>query len=238
MSKKGLIVSAQIANGGNSKSFWCNHIAWYFSQLGYSVLLIDADSIKNASTQRWYDARKAAGLPIKFDFDQNPYFQEIVENRHKYDLTIVDFGGSTQNIGDQHLLQEQGQLTIIPVISGFGGEEVAKELAAELKEGGISHRVLVSHFYNNKDHIELHEYFKGQGNPVFDVIPKLRSRATDATKIGEAVPEHLLSQNKLAKILRKTLDVAGFAETKVMQREQSGYEVLQILAQIKKELEL
>ncbi|XGV94296.1 MAG: AAA family ATPase (plasmid) [Leptolyngbya sp. BL-A-14] len=93
--------------GGSGKSTGAVHAVDWFTQKGYSTLLVDADGQQSSSS--WL---KALGLPYKVISDPEELFDELPRLGHHYDIVIVDGPGNASEVTKAVLIRSN--LVLIP----------------------------------------------------------------------------------------------------------------------------
>ena len=93
--------------GGAGKSTGAVHAADWFTQKGYSALLVDADGQQSSSG--WL---KELGLPCKVLNDPEALFDELPKLSGQYDVVIVDGPGNASEVTKAVLIRSN--LVLIP----------------------------------------------------------------------------------------------------------------------------
>ena len=232
------ILSTQVIKGGQGKTFYAYHLAWFFGNMfpNLRVLLIDADNSENGSAGRWVNARKEAGLSIPFAFKKTSAIKSILKNADQFDIIIFDFGGSSHNMADQVLVQKAADLVIIPMMVGMASDAQVIELRETLVKRGVNHKIIVSNIFQTHDASETKREFEELGYSVINTLPRIRGSAARAYKQGKTVPE--LISNKRATDLINMFFGGKYKKAEIKDNEQSTAEVLAVLKEIKEDLEL
>ncbi|MBW4473887.1 MAG: ParA family protein [Stenomitos rutilans HA7619-LM2] len=93
--------------GGAGKSTGAVHAADWFTQKGYSTLLVDADGQQSSSN--WL---KELGLPCKVISDPEELFDELPKLSDHYDIVIIDGPGNASEVTKAVLIRSN--LVLIP----------------------------------------------------------------------------------------------------------------------------
>lgn len=93
--------------GGSGKSTGAVHAVDWFTQRGYSTLLVDADGQQSSSV--WL---KALGLPCRVISDPEELFDELPRLGHDHDIVIVDGPGNASEVTKAVLIRSH--LVLIP----------------------------------------------------------------------------------------------------------------------------
>lgn len=93
--------------GGAGKSTGAVHAADWFSQMGHSALLVDADGQESSSS--WL---KDLNLPCKVISDPEVLFDELPKLAESYDVVIVDGPGNASEVTKAILIRSN--LVLIP----------------------------------------------------------------------------------------------------------------------------
>jgi len=79
--------------GGAGKSTGAVHAVDWFTQKGYSTLLVDADGQQSSSS--WL---KELGLPCKIISDPEELFDELPKLSEHYDIVVIDGPGNASEV--------------------------------------------------------------------------------------------------------------------------------------------
>lgn len=93
--------------GGAGKSTGAVHAADWFTQKGYSTLLVDADGQQSSSG--WL---KELGLPCRVISDPEELFDELPKLSEQYDIVIIDGPGNASEVTKVVLIR--ANLVLIP----------------------------------------------------------------------------------------------------------------------------
>lgn len=93
--------------GGAGKSTGAVHAADWFTQKGYSALLVDADGQESSSG--WL---QELGLPCKVISDPEELFDELPKLSEHYDIVIIDGPGNASEVTKAVLIRSN--LVLIP----------------------------------------------------------------------------------------------------------------------------
>jgi chromosome partitioning protein len=93
--------------GGAGKSTGAVHAVDWFTQKGYSTLLVDADGQQSSSS--WL---KELGLPCKIISDPEELFDEIPKLSKHYDIVVIDGPGNASEVTKAVLIRSN--LVLIP----------------------------------------------------------------------------------------------------------------------------
>jgi chromosome partitioning protein len=93
--------------GGAGKSTGAVHAVDWFTQKGYSTLLVDADGQQSSSS--WL---KELGLPCKIISDPEELFDELPKLSEHYDIVVIDGPGNASEVTKAVLIRSN--LVLIP----------------------------------------------------------------------------------------------------------------------------